>query len=179
MYAPHFAAALAIKARLRQAPLWALLVAAFLPDLLWIGLAITGIEPSTDPFHFFDEWSHSLISVLLLATAFAAAFGNKGRGVVVAIWAAVLTHFLLDFPIHAGRLALYPHSGVHLGWDLLGWGLRPGWLGPSIDWWLQLGVLLVLLLCYGLLVDRTPAMRNKVIAQSIVLLAAQCFLLLP
>jgi hypothetical protein len=32
MYAPHFAAALAIKGRAREAPLWALLIGAFIPD---------------------------------------------------------------------------------------------------------------------------------------------------
>jgi hypothetical protein len=39
MYAPHFAAALAIKGRSPGAPLWALFVGAFIPDLVWIALA--------------------------------------------------------------------------------------------------------------------------------------------
>ena len=42
MYAPHFAAALAIKSTVPRAPLAALLAGAFLPDLLWIALARIG-----------------------------------------------------------------------------------------------------------------------------------------
>ena len=44
MYAPHFAAALAIKGSARVPPLWALLIGAFMLDLLWIALARIGIE---------------------------------------------------------------------------------------------------------------------------------------
>ena len=66
MYAPHFAAVLAIKARVPRAPLSALLIGAFLPDLLWMVLARIGVEPAQF-FNFFDDWSHSLLSVLLLA----------------------------------------------------------------------------------------------------------------
>src|SRR5256886_16882488 len=71
MYAPHFAAALAIKGRTPEAPLWALLIGAFVPDLLWIALARIGIEPAQTS-NFFDDWSHSLISVAILATLFAS-----------------------------------------------------------------------------------------------------------
>jgi hypothetical protein len=56
MYAPHFAAALAIESRVRRAPLWALLVGAFLPDLVWIVFARAGVEPA-QPSCFFDDWS--------------------------------------------------------------------------------------------------------------------------
>ena len=78
MYAPHFAAALAIKARTPEAPLWALLTGAFVPDLLWIVLARIGIEPAQTS-NFFDGWSHSLISVVVLATLYALPFLPKGR----------------------------------------------------------------------------------------------------
>lgn len=47
MYTPHFAAALTIKSRIRRAPTWALLLGAFLPDLVWIPLAHT----VTGPWH--------------------------------------------------------------------------------------------------------------------------------
>src|SRR5437870_2709309 len=56
MYAPHFAAALAIKGGSPGAPLWALLIGAFIPDLLWIALARIGIEPAQTS-NFFDDWS--------------------------------------------------------------------------------------------------------------------------
>jgi len=155
MYAPHFAAALAIKGRAREAPLWALLIGAFIPDLLWIALSRICIEPAQTS-NFFDDWSHSLVSVAILATLFASAFLRRGKPVFIAIWLAVFSHFLLDFPVHPKRLALAPLTGIYLGWDLLAWGSRPGWLGAINDWWLQAAVLLVLLLVYA-----TAARRNN------------------
>ena len=77
MYAPHFAAALVIKSRALRAPLWALLVGAFLADLLWIVLARAGVEPA-ELSSFFDDWSHSLFSIVVLATVFAVFFWKKG-----------------------------------------------------------------------------------------------------
>src|SRR5215470_10956032 len=127
MYAPHFAAALAIKSRVPSAPTWALLIGAFVPDLLWIALARIGIEPAQTS-NLFDDWSHSLVSVAILATLFASAFLRSGKPAVVAIWLAVFSHFLLDVPVHPKRLALAPLTGVYLGWDLLAWGSRAGWL---------------------------------------------------
>ena len=50
---------------------------------------------------------------------FASAFLRRGKSVFVAIWLAVFSHFLLDFPVHPKRLALAPLTGVYLGWDLL------------------------------------------------------------
>jgi len=59
VYAAHFAAGLAIKSCVPEAPAWALLTGAFLPDFVWIALANRGIEPA-NPQIFFDDWSHSL-----------------------------------------------------------------------------------------------------------------------
>jgi len=42
-----------------EAPLWALLIGDFVPDLLWIELARIGVEHA-HPSSFFDDWSHSL-----------------------------------------------------------------------------------------------------------------------
>ena len=148
MYAPHFAAALAIKSRVPSAPTWALLIGAFVPDLLWIALARIGIEPAQTS-NFFDDWSHSLVSVSILATLFASAFLRNGKPAVVAIWLAVFSHFLLDVPVHPKRLALAPLTGLYLGWDLLAWGSRLGWLGANNDWWLQLAFLLCCWWCMG------------------------------
>jgi len=55
MYAPHFAAALAIKSTAPRAPLWALLAGAFLPDVLWIALARIGVDPPQSS-RLFDDW---------------------------------------------------------------------------------------------------------------------------
>ena len=78
MYAPHFAAALAIKGRSPGAPLWALLVGAFIPDLLWIALARIGIEPAQTS-NFFDDWSHSLVSVAVSVDRVCISFPPEGQ----------------------------------------------------------------------------------------------------
>ena len=178
MYAPHFAAALAVKGRAREAPLWALLIGAFIPDLLWIALARIGIEPA-QASNFYDDWSHSLVSVAILATLFASAFLRRGKPVFIAIWLAVFSHFLLDFPVHPKRLALAPLTGVYLGWDLLAWGSRPGWLGAINDWWLQAAVLLVLLLVYATGVRRSDPQPATVAASVTFLIGIQLLTLFP
>ena len=176
MYAPHFAAALAIKSRAPRAPLWALLVGAFLADLVWIVLARAGVEPA-QPSSFFDDWSHSLFSIVVLAIVFAGFFWKKGRRVFVAVWLSVFSHFLLDFPVHPKRLALYPESQVHLGWDLLSWGSRPAWFGATNDWWLQLVVLVALLLFYAQGMRMRQVHMNVILASCVVLLGLQLLML--
>ena len=178
MYAPHFAAALAINGRSPVAPLWALLIGAFIPDLAWIAFTWIGIEPA-QASNFFDDWSHSVVSVAILATLFASAFLRRGKPVFVAIWLAVFSHFLLDFPVHPKQLALAPLSGVYLGWDLLAWSSRPGWLGAINDWWLQLGVLLVLLLVYAIGSRRTDLQPTAVAGSCVLLIGIQLLTLFP
>ena len=149
MYAAHFAAGLAIKSRAPAAPTWAVLTAAFLPDFVWIGLAAAGVEPANGKV-FFDEWSHSLVSIGVEASLFAALFWRSGPAVWAPIWLAGASHFLLDLPIHPAPLALYPHSAIHAGWNLWAWGLTKSALGQSNYWWIQLGVMLALLAVYAL-----------------------------
>jgi hypothetical protein len=148
MYAAHFAAGLAIKSRAPRAPAWAVLGAAFIPDVLWMGLAGAGIEPA-DPKVFFDDWSHSLASILLEATVLALLFYRRGIGVWLPVWLAAFSHFLLDLPIHPRPLALYPNAPIHLGWNTWNWGSSKSFLGATNYWWVQLGVTLVLLGIYA------------------------------
>lgn len=162
MYAAHFAAGLAIKSRAPQAPTSALLIGAFLPDFIWIGLGLAGVEPSQGPA-FFDDWSHSLASILIWATVFSLLFYRKGLAVAFPVWLAVSSHFLLDLPIHPKDLALYPHSPTHLGWGL--WSI-----GTRNYWYVQLCVLTVLTFVYA-----QGAAKLKFPAH---LIAATCVLLL-
>src|ERR1700678_4029770 len=112
MYAAHFAAGLAIKGRAPKAPTWALLTGAFLPDFFWIGFAAIGLEPATSKV-FFDDWSHSLVSVLVEATAFALLFYRRALTVWLQVWLALISHYFLDLPIHPKPIALYPHAAIH------------------------------------------------------------------
>lgn len=84
VYVPHYSVALAAGQYARRAPLWALLTGAFLPDLVWIVLARIGVEPA-DSANFFDDWSHSLLSTIVLATIFSLAFWKRGRAAVIGI----------------------------------------------------------------------------------------------
>jgi hypothetical protein len=163
MYAAHFAAALAIKGHARKAPAWALLTGAFLPDFAWVAFGLAGIEPSQGPA-FFDDWSHSLAMVIVWGTLFAVCFWQKGLAVMFPVWLAVLSHFVLDLPIHPKNIALFPHSSVHLGWNSWSYGLNPSWLGATHYWWIELSAVIVLLLAYIRGAQRARFAMNLVIA---------------
>jgi len=99
MFAAHLAAGLAIKAAQPRVSAWVVLTGAFLPDLFWIGFAAIGVEPATDTT-FFDGWSHSAVSILVRSLIFALCMYRFGRAGMFAAGVAVLTHLLLDMPIH-------------------------------------------------------------------------------
>ena len=72
MYAGHFAAGLALKARVPQAPTWGLLVGVGLLDVFFGPLVLLGIErvsitPGSSPGFVLDhiDWSHSLAMSLV------------------------------------------------------------------------------------------------------------------
>jgi hypothetical protein len=174
MYAAHLAAGLAVKGHAPKAPAWTLLTAAFLADGVWIALAAAGIEPAYGVF--FDEWSHSLVSILAEATLFALCFYRWGREVWLPVWIAGASHFLLDWPIHPAPIAAYPHASMHLGWQLWDWGLAKSPMGPSHYWWIQLAVVVVLLAIYvrGAMQGR---LRGQLIAASVAIVVGLHLLL--
>jgi len=163
MYAAHFAAGLVVKGHAPKAPTWALLTGASLCDFLWIAFASVGIE-HTQPNQFFDDWSHSLAMTFVWAVLFALCFWRLGRGVMLSIAIAGLSHFLLDMSIHPKPLALFPHSSVHLGWFF------SGSLEEQRYWWAQFCVLLVLGIAY--------VHRRRKQQQPVNLVAATCVILL-
>lgn len=160
MFAAHFAVGLAIGARAPRAPMSAMLAGAFLPDVVWIGLAAAGVEPSAPVF--FDDWSHSFVSVLCIATVFALFFAAKGAGVWLPVWLAVMSHVVLDAIIHPRRIALYPYASLRVPWELWRWGSLPGALGLSHYWWVQAGVVAALLGVYGIAALRAEFPPNLV-----------------
>ncbi|HTV16016.1 MAG TPA: hypothetical protein VME68_14945, partial [Acidobacteriaceae bacterium] len=86
MFAAHFAAGLAVKGRVPRAPASALLTAVFLPDLLWVALARAGVEPEYPPRGFFDDWSHSVVMIVVWSSLFAVFFLRRDRVVAAAVW---------------------------------------------------------------------------------------------
>jgi hypothetical protein len=95
-------------------PAWIPLTGVFVPDFLWIALSRAGIE-LTKQAEFFDDWSHSLLMIVVWAMLFAFLFRRHGREVLAVAWFALFSHFLLDMPVHPKFLALYPYSTVHIG----------------------------------------------------------------
>lgn len=168
MFAAHFAVGLAIGARAR-APMSALLAGEFHPDVVWIGLAAAGIEPSASSV-LFDGWSHSFVSVLVEATVFALFFARKGVRVWLPVWLAVMSHVVLDAIIHPSPIALYPHASLRLPWDLWRWGSLPAGLGFSHYWWVQFAIMAALLGVYVTASLRSSFPRNLVGATVLLML---------
>ena len=148
MFAAHFAAGLAIGARERRAPMTALLVGAFLPDLVWIVLAALGVEPAS-PGAFFDGWSHSFLSILIQATLFSLCFLGRERRACVSVWLAVMSHVILDDIIHPAPIQLFPHSKLHVPWDLWHWGQVAVTPAFTHYWWIQFAIVILLLATYA------------------------------
>lgn len=141
MYVGHFAAGLAIKARVPRAPTWGILLGVALMDVLFGVFLLTGIErahltPGVPPGFRLDfiDWSHSLTMSIVWAALFGLAWRGRGRAVAWTMGFAVFSHFLLDLVVHVPDLALWPGSGTHLGLGL--WTAMPtGW------WFVELGVI--------------------------------------
>ena len=139
MYAGHFAAGLALKAKEPMAPMWAILLGVGLLDLLFgpfvlLGLERVSLTPGSSPGFSLDhiDWSHSLLMSVVWASLFAALFRRYGPRVVAVLGIAAFSHFLLDLPMHPPDMALWPGSDAHVGFGL--WQVLPqGW------WFVELG----------------------------------------
>lgn len=137
MYAiAHAATALAIRRRVPEASLWAVLVGVQAVELIWIVLSLAGVERAS--IHGgrlaldFLPYSHSVTSGLVVAAAAYAAASATGRSRRVA-WAlaiAVFSHIVLDVVQHQPDVRLFPAAvGPRLGTGLLD---RP-WLDLAIE----------------------------------------------
>jgi membrane-bound metal-dependent hydrolase YbcI (DUF457 family) len=107
MYAGHFAAGLALRGRARRVPVTALLVGAFLLDLLWILFGVFHLDHTA-----WDDWSHSFVMSVVWAAAFAAFFWRLGRRAFFVLWLAAFSHYLLDLTVQGA--ALYPNEPMRL-----------------------------------------------------------------
>lgn len=169
MYAGHFAAGLAIKTAEQRAPMGALMGLVFLPDLLWLGLSVAGVE-TVEPGMWFDGWSHSIASIILEAAVVAAVSWRRGGAVSAALAAAVLSHLLLDLPMHPAPLEWYPHATAGFGDFLHGWAGNAWLFGKSNGWWVEAGVVTCGLAVY--LVGSHRAGVSKAIAVAGAILVA-------
>jgi membrane-bound metal-dependent hydrolase YbcI (DUF457 family) len=157
LYAGHFAAGLAIKAKVPRAPTWALLLGTGFLDVLFGIFVLAGIEKVTMTPHIapgfsldFIDWSHSFLMSLVWAALFGGIFWRHGKIVFAAIAFAVFSHFLLDVPMHPPDLALWPFSKAHVGLGL--------WHLPAVQWWTV--ELLFIFLCATYYLRRAKAERT-------------------
>jgi membrane-bound metal-dependent hydrolase YbcI (DUF457 family) len=148
MLAGHFGLAAAVKSRQPQTPLWSLMLATQLLDVVFLALYLAGVE-SFRPvegtsggygnFVFSADYSHSLVGSLaisLIAMVVAWVFWGRLNGLVIGV--VVFSHWLIDVVVHRGDMAILPPPWAN---DLprLGLGL---WSIP----WLVFAMELVLVL---------------------------------
>jgi hypothetical protein len=141
VYVGHFAAGLALKAKVPKAPTWGLLLGVGLLDVLFGPFVLLGFErvtltPAISPGFRLDyiDWSHSLVMSTVWAVLYASLFWRRSRAVAGAMGLAVFSHYLLDLVMHPADLALWPGSSVHWGFGL--WQRLPtGW------WFVELAVI--------------------------------------
>jgi hypothetical protein len=119
MFIGHYGPALALKAVVPKAPVWALVAAAQVMDYVWAGLILTGVErASVEPGHLAGShlnlshmpYSHSLLGAGVICAAFAGVVSLFGKSrsfwAFVAIFLAGMSHWAMDLIVHAPDLTI-------------------------------------------------------------------------
>lgn len=122
----HYGAAFAAKRVAPRASLGTFALAAQLLDELWPILVLLGIEHvriapgemAANPLDFvYYPYTHSLLGALLLSIALGAvyhAIRRDGRTATI-VGLLVLSHWILDVPMHRPDLPLWPGSSTRIG----------------------------------------------------------------
>ncbi len=133
MIAGHIGAAAGAKRWAPQVPVWAMLVATFLLDIIFLILNLFGVEelsnqPGTDGGYanmaFVIDWSHSFFGTLFLCLIVLIVAGIKwtAKGgfvlscVVFSHWFLDMMVHRMDMPIMPGNFGTTPRVGLGL-WD--------------------------------------------------------------
>lgn len=147
MGAGHFALAAGLKAWTPRLPLWALILSAYLLDVIFVFLFAAGIESlaQVDPDNpgyggaiIQAYYTHSLVGALLIA-AMAGLLAARwwGRRAVWVVAGLVFSHWLLDLIVHRPDMPILPGNLGNL--PLLGFGL---WQIPAASAVVELGLVL-------------------------------------
>ena len=129
MFIGHFAVGLLGKRVARTVPLGTLLLAAALPDVLWCAFLVVGVEhvaispgiTAVNALDLFDiGLSHSLVMDFVWAGALMAGYWSwrRDRRGLWVIFAAVLSHWVLDFVSHRPDMPLAPGVERYFGLGL-------------------------------------------------------------
>jgi hypothetical protein len=148
MVAGHFGFAAVVKARERQTPLWALMLACQWLDVVFIPLFALGIERITPvagttggygQLIITADYTHSLVGAVALSLLFGvvSAIPWGGRNGVV-LGAVVFSHWVLDAIVHRADMPILPADAGQLA--RIGLGL---WRYPAAT----IAVELALVLC--------------------------------
>lgn len=179
MFAGHYCAAFVAKRLEPRLPLWSLLLAVQLVDVVWAVLIFVGVEHATIDFSLpgnplvlsYMPYTHSLPATLLwsvlagLAGMLIWSGGKRRLALALTLALTVASHWLLDLLVHRHDLALWGNAyKVGLGlWNLplLSYGLEVIllvgsviWLAKSASWMPQHNRGLACL-CLGLLILQT------------------------
>jgi hypothetical protein len=142
MFVGHYGPSFGLRHASGGVPLWVLFLAVQFVDVLWACLVIAGVEKvrltpgfsASSPLDlYYMPYTHSLAASIVwsvLLGALAAFVWNRRGGIVVAL--CVISHWLLDLPVHLADLPLW--GDVHK----VGFGL---WDRPLIAFILEAGVL--------------------------------------
>lgn len=146
MLAGHLAVGFAAKRITPRISLGTLVLASLVPDLVWCVFLIAGIEHvrfiergatlMKSRVAFDIVYSHSLLANVIWAALFAGAYAMRRRyprGAVV-LFAAVLSHWLLDFVSHNPDMPLAPGVQRYFGLGL--WNSIPATLLVEGLFWL-------------------------------------------
>lgn len=166
MLAGHFGLAAIVKSREPQMPLWALMAATQLLDIIFATLYAFGIE-KIGPVagtqggygqlvgNYFD-YTHSLVGALGISLVAAIVVGIPwGRRNGLVLGAVVFSHWLLDLLVHRPDLPILPGNAGDL--PRIGLGL---WAIP----WISIALELALILA-GAYLYYHAAMRSAVRAE--------------
>lgn len=165
MLAGHFGLAAVVKGREPQLPVWSLMLSTQLLDVLFVILYLLGLEtyravPGTTGGYgnniITADYSHSLVGALVIAVLAIIAttmFWGRRNGLIIG--ALAFSHWILDFIVHRGDLAILPGNAGAL--PRLGLGV---WSIPALSIALEL-----ILVLAGAYMYYHAAMRGAVKAE--------------
>jgi len=176
MIAGHFGFAAGVKAREKQVPLWALMLATVWLDVVFVPLFLAKIETVVpaegDKAGYGNaiihaDYTHSLVGALILAAIFggvsAWAWGKR-TGVVLGL--VVFSHWVLDLLVHRMDMPVLPGDLGNL--PRFGFGL---WQIPWLSALVELVLVVLGAFLYWRAVPRTGpgASRGRLVAVLILL----------
>ena len=126
MFLGHYGVALAAKRVVPRTSLGTFVLAAQLLDELWCVFVVLGIEHvrvvpglmAANPLQFvYYPFTHSLAAAIVWSVVFGLIYFRvrHDRRVAAFLGLLVLSHWILDLPMHAPDLQLWPGSAVRLG----------------------------------------------------------------